>query len=100
MNWFSVFVYSLPQKRAKSPDGEHVVAPHPGLDDGDPLVMDDGVAVNGKDGRVPVPDPGDRVILDLAKINKYTYHYVVTTWCTLQGRWAMSPSLTLTLPAV
>ena len=32
--------------------------------------MDDGVAVNGEDGRVPVPDPGDRVILDLAKIGE------------------------------
>ena len=70
LNWFSVFVYLLPQKRAKSPDGEHIVSPHPGLDDGDPLVMDDGVAVNGEDGRVPVPDPGDRVILDLAKIGE------------------------------
>ena len=50
---------------AESPDGEHVVAPHPGLDHGDPLVVDDRVAVNGEDGRVPVPDPGHRVILHL-----------------------------------
>ena len=68
MNWFSVFVYLLPRNRAESPDGEHVVAPHPGLDHGDPLVVDDRVAVNGEDGRVPVPDPGHCVILHLAKI--------------------------------
>ena len=57
--------------------------------------MDDRVAVNGEDGRVPVSDPGDCVILDLTKINKATnvsaLHHVARvvpghTWCTLQGR--------------
>ena len=77
--------------------------------------MDDRVAVNGEDGRVPVPDPGDCVILDLTKINKVTnvsaLNHVVEvnnldcfqfsikhpallticvspghTWCTLQGK--------------
>ena len=43
-------------------DGEDPVPPPLSLNNADPLVIHDGVPVYGKDGRVPVSDPGHRVV--------------------------------------
>ena len=53
-----------------SPYGQHKVSSHHSLADADPPVIDNGVTVQGQDGRVLVSDPGNCMILNLRpKVN-------------------------------
>ena len=76
-----------------SPDGEDVVSPPPGPDDGDPAVPHHRVPVYREDGGVPGPDPGHRVVADLKNISSWAPHIssVVTYSYSFHSARRMSP---------